>query len=173
MSISLYDSCVPSYLQLLQSVAGILQKGKDYCSAEGLDLEALPGAQLIDDMAPLAFQIVSVHHHSIGALNGAREGVFSAPGSYDGMTYDDLVARVNEAIAAVEAVTPEEVNALEGKDMIFVLGDLKLPFVVEDFISSFSQPNFYFHATTAYDILRMKGVPLGKRDYLGAIRLKA
>ena len=56
--------------------------------------------------------------------------------------------------------------------MIFQLGERKLPFIVKDFLLTFSLPNFHFHAATAYDILRLKGVPLGKRDYLGRMRLK-
>ena len=62
--------------------------------------------------------------------------------------------------------------ALEGKDVTFQIRDTKIPFTAEGFVQSFSLPNFYFHATTAYDILRSKGVPLGKRDFLGRMRLK-
>jgi hypothetical protein len=64
------------------------------------------------------------------------------------------------------------VNALEDRDLLFKFGDFKLPFVSQDFVLSFSLPNLHFHATTAYDILRMKGVPLGKRDYTGPMRIK-
>ena len=64
-----------------------------------------------------------------------------------------------------------EINALEGGDMVFAIGDNKIPFKNEDFIQSFSLPNFYFHTATAYDILRKLGVPLGKRDFLGQMRI--
>jgi hypothetical protein len=80
-----------------------------------------------------------------------------------------LVADAREALAALK---PADVNAFEGRDMAFQFRDLKMPFVAEGFLLSFSLPNFHFHATTAYDILRSKGVPLGKRDYLGQLRLK-
>ena len=66
----------------------------------------------------------------------------------------------------------QEVDALYGRDVTFQAGDMKLPFTAENFLLSFSQPNLFFHATTAYDILRHKGVPLGKRDFLGPLRLK-
>ena len=69
-------------------------------------------------------------------------------------------------------MTPDEINALEGKDVLFQFGDMKMPFTAEGFLLSFSVPNLHFHATTAYDILRMKGVPLGKRDYMGRPRMK-
>ena len=80
---------------------------------------------------------------------------------------------VADAREALQKMTPAEVNALEGKDVVFQLRDFKMPFTAEGFLLSFSLPNFYFHATTAYDILRMKGAPLGKRDYMGQLRMKA
>ncbi len=79
---------------------------------------------------------------------------------------------VADARAALRALTPDEVNALEGGDIVFHLGEAKLPFTTVGYILSFSLPNFHFHATTAYDILRTKGVPLGKRHYLGQLRMK-
>jgi hypothetical protein len=72
----------------------------------------------------------------------------------------------------LQKLTPAEVNGLAGKDVTFQIRDFKLPFTAENFFLSFSLPNFHFHATTGYDILRMKGVPLGKRDYMGNLRLK-
>ena len=63
-------------------------------------------------------------------------------------------------------------NALVGKDVVFKIGDRTTPFVAEDFLLSFSKPNFYFHSTAAYDILRIKGVAVGKRDYMGQPRVK-
>jgi hypothetical protein len=79
---------------------------------------------------------------------------------------------VTDAREALEKAKPDEVNSCEGKDVIFSVGDRKIPFTAEGFLQSFSLPNFYFHATTAYDILRNKGVPLGKRDFLGKMKLK-
>jgi hypothetical protein len=79
---------------------------------------------------------------------------------------------VTEARDELSALTPEAVNALVGRDVTFKLGDRALPFTAEDFLMSFSLPNFFFHATTAYDILRQKGAPLGKRDFLGKLKLK-
>jgi hypothetical protein len=77
---------------------------------------------------------------------------------------------VTETIAELESISADEVNGLEGKDMQFKMGEITIPFTAENFILSFSLPNFFFHATTTYDILRMKGVPLGKRDFLGRLR---
>ena len=78
---------------------------------------------------------------------------------------------MSEAIAGLEALDAEQVNALAGKEMFFRMGDFEIPFTAENFVLSFSLPNFYFHATTAYDMLRMAGVQIGKFDYLGQVRV--
>ena len=79
---------------------------------------------------------------------------------------------VADARTAVNEVTPDELNARASNDLTFKVGDKTIPFTTEDFLLSFSLPNFQFHATTAYDILRSKGVKIGKRDYLGQLRIK-
>ena len=119
------------------------------------------------------YQIASVAHHSLGAINGIKAGVFRPPGQLSPATYADMQKTLADTITALQAITPAEVNALEGKDVSFELGAFKMPFVAENFILSFSLPNFYFHATTTYDILRTHGVTLGKRDFMGPLRLKA
>ena len=101
-----------------------------------------------------------------------KKGVSGPPGAMATATYADLQKIVADAIAALTALTPEEVNGLSGKDVVFELGAMKLPFTAEGYLLSFSLPNFYFHASTAYDILRANGVPLGKRYFLGALKLK-
>ena len=101
-------------------------------------------------------------------------GLFQSPGPVPALDYAGFQKAVSEAREALEQIKPDEVNSLEGKDVVFQVGDRKLPFTVEGFLLSFSLPNFYFHATTAYTILRTKGaVPLGKRDYLGRLRSKS
>jgi hypothetical protein len=71
----------------------------------------------------------------------------------------------------LQALSREEIDVLEGKRVIFRLSSMQIPFFAENFVLSCSLPNRYFHATTAYDILRMAGVPLGKRDFLGQMRV--
>ncbi len=87
--------------------------------------------------------------------------------------YRTMQKHVADARAALEKLDPAEVNGLEGKDVVFRFRSFEMPFTAENFLMSFSLPNFYFHATTAYDILRQKGVPLGKRDFMGQMRMKA
>jgi len=173
MAISLYDVSVGQYLQTLGATAGVLERAETHVRDAGGDPDTLVGARLTEDMFPLAFQIRSVAHHSVGALAGAKSGIFNPPSGPMPTTYAELHATVADAIAALKAMTPDEVNGLEGRDMVFQLGEMKMPFLVEGFILSFSLPNFYFHATTAYDILRANGAPLGKRNFMGALKLKA
>ena len=99
--------------------------------------------------------------------------MFAPPGGMGAdLDYAGLQKLVADAREELAALSPDEGNALEGRDMVFQLGERKMPFAVEGFLLSFSTPNLHFHATTAYDILRGKGVPLGKRDYMGQMRLK-
>jgi hypothetical protein len=87
--------------------------------------------------------------------------------------FADLRAMIAEAEAALKALTPDEVNGWSGKNLDFQIGPRRLAFTPETFLLSFSLPNFHFHAVTAYDILRTRGVPLGKRDYEGRLRTRS
>jgi hypothetical protein len=173
MAIALYDLSVANYLQTLAGVAGFLEKGRAHFTANGVDLDEVVETRLVPDMLPFRFQLQSVAHHSLGAIEGVRNGLFQPPPPAPAYDYPALQKLVGDAQEALQRLTPAEVNALEGKDVVFQIRDFKMPFTAEGFLLSFSLPNFYFHATTAYDILRMKGVPLGKRDYMGAMRLKS
>lgn len=172
MGTALYDLSVASYLQGIGGVIGVLEKGLKHCTENNIDPNTLVETRIHADMFPLQFQVQSVVHHSLGAIEGLKKGVFGPPPQIPAQDYKGLQKMVADARDALGKVTPAEVNALEGRDMVFQLGSLKIPFTAEGFIMSFSLPNFYFHATTAYDVLRMKGVPLGKRDYMGQMRMK-
>ena len=173
MAISLYDVSVTSFLQVVGSVETILARGLAHAHDNALDPEGLVSARLTHDMLPLAFQVLSVAHHSIDAIEGCKAGVFGVPGAIGQPTYADLQKLVTDAKAGLLALTPDEVNALEGKKVVFRMPTFEIPFTAEGFLMSFSLPNLHFHATTAYDILRANGAPLGKRDYLGAMRISA
>ena len=105
-------------------------------------------------------------------MEATKSGVFTPPTAKPDLDYAALQALVTEARGELTALRPEAVNALLGRDVTFRVGDRTLPFTAEDFLMSFSLPNFFFHATTAYDILRYKGAPLGKRDFMGRLKLK-
>lgn len=171
MAISLYEISVGRYLQTAGAVEGFLARGLAHCGDVGVDPETLLTARLAPDMLPLAFQCASVAHHSLGAIKGVMAGAFGPPSGAPG-TYAEAQALITDTIAALKDLDPAEIDALAGKDVTFSVGSLKLPFAAEGFLMSFSLPNFYFHAATAYDILRANGVPLGKRDFMGAMKLK-
>lgn len=170
MAFTLYAATIPSYLQILGSVARLIDKAEQFCVDHQLEPDALIQARLADDMLPFAYQVKSVAVHSIGAIEGARKGTFSPDTTTPPATFDALRERIAGAIAALEALTPDDVEQLLGRDVQFVFGTHTMDFVGEEFLMSFSQPNFYFHAATAYDILRMKGVAIGKRDFNGRVR---
>ncbi|MEJ0065957.1 MAG: DUF1993 domain-containing protein [Caulobacteraceae bacterium] len=172
MAIPLYDLTVASFLQTLGGVSGFLERGLAHCRDNNIDPEEIVETRLYGDMAPFRFQIVSVVHHSAGAMAGVKSGAFAPPSDTRPLNYVELQGIVGEARATLGKLTPAEVNALEGADVTFQIRDFKLPFTAENFLMSFSTPNFFFHATTAYDILRSKGVPLGKRDFMGELRFK-
>jgi hypothetical protein len=171
MQLSLYDVTVRGFIQTVTAVQKFLLRTVTYRPEGGPTLEEIVETRLFPDMQPFRFQITQVVRHSVGAIEGVKSGLFE-PGGYDEtLDYSGLQSMVADALERLKAYTPDEINALYGREMIFQLPQAKLPFFAQDFLLSFSIPNFHFHATTAYDILRMKGVPLGKRDYLGQLRV--
>lgn len=173
MAISFHEASVPTYLQVIGGLTGVLEKGLGYCKEKGIDPESIVETRLAPDMLPFSFQIHSVVHHSVGALEGMKTGIFRPPGEKPKLSYVQLQGVVADAQAHLKNLAPADVNALEGKDVVFEFRSMKMPFTTTGFLFSFSFPNFFFHASTAYDILRSKGAPLGKRDFMGTPRVKS
>ena len=167
---SLYQAIIPSYRQILGSLTGLVDLAQSHCTDKGLAPQELIQARLAPDMHPFSYQIKSAAVHSVGAIEGIRKGSFSPDNTTPPDTFAALKARLLETLAGLEAVQPTEVNGWLGRDMAFVVGERRIEYSAEDFLLSFSQPNFYFHAATAYDILRWKGLPIGKRNFLGQVR---
>jgi hypothetical protein len=168
MTLSLHAALVPSWLQILGAGRGWLDKAIGH----GLSEAELTEARLIEDMFPFAYQVKSMAVHSQGAIEAVRQGVFS-PNFGEALpgTLAELQARLDGAISVLESVGADELESFTGQPMRFEIGERRLDFTAEDFLLTFSQPNFYFHASMAYAILRAKGVPVGKRDFLGQLRL--
>ena len=171
MGTSLYDLSVGSYTQIVGAVGNVMQKGAGYCAEQGIDLAEVVQTKLREDMAPLHFQAVCVAHHSIGAIKGMQAGEFAPPNGYGEMDYAGLQSLIASTAEELQALQADDINALGGGRLVFKIGGNEIPFSVENFVLSFSLPNFYFHATTLYDILRQLGVPLGKMDFLGALKI--
>jgi hypothetical protein len=172
MAISFYDLSVPTLLQTTRAVGGFLDRAARHCAETGRDPDDFVNLRLFEDMAPFHFQIEAASHHAVLGLEAARTGVFDAPPLVGPVPFSALRAMIAKAEAALEAYTPDEVNGWAGKDLDLQIGPRRLAFTSETLILSFFLPNFHFHAVTAYDILRIQGVPLGKRDYEGRLRTR-
>jgi hypothetical protein len=172
MATSFYDLTVPTYLQTVGAVGGVLDRAASHCAETGADPDDFLDARLIDDMAPFHFHIEVVSHHSLWALEAVKTGRFAPPALRGPIPFAELQAMTLETETALRALTPEEVDGWAGRDLDFQIGPRRLGFTSETFILSFSLPNFHFHAAIGYAILRMKGVPIGKRDYEGRLRVR-
>jgi hypothetical protein len=170
MTFSLYDAVVPSNLQILTALDQVVQKASSFCAERGSSEAEMIDARLAPDMQPFGYQVKSCVVHSIGAIEGARAGSFSPDWSPWPTYFDGLRGILQRATAELRALDRDMVDQLTATAMNIVAGERRLPFNGATFLLSFSQPNFYFHAATAYAILRAQGLSLAKRDFLGVLR---
>lgn len=172
MTLSLYDVIIPAYQQTLGSMAVLLDKGEAFCNEHGIEEKELTGARLAEDMLHFTYQVKAVTENSLGAIEGIRLGNFTPTMPSKPEDFSSLKARIATALAGIDALSSDEVNDFLGRDMKFTLGEKRIDFTAENFLLSFALPNFYFHAVTAYDLLRVRGVKLGKMVFLGEMRTK-
>ncbi|WP_199556160.1 DUF1993 domain-containing protein [Sandaracinobacteroides hominis] len=172
MTFSLYDAVVPNFRQTIGAAIHILGKAEAWASEQGKSAEEVIGYSLAPDMLPLGYQVKCLPHHSIGGIDGVRAGQFSPDMKPWPTDFAGLKALLQGADEKLAALTAADLEALQDQETAFVFGETRMPFTGANFLLSFSTPNFYFHATTFYDILRSKGVALGKRDFMGRPRLK-
>jgi hypothetical protein len=173
MLFSFYEAVVPSNLQILQAIDALLNKAEAFCVTQGRSEADLIDARLAPDMLPFGYQIKSCAVHSVGAIEGVRAGSFSPDMSPWPTNFSSLHDLVQAAVSNLKEIDRDAFDPLADKDTQFAFGETRLPFTGANFLLSFSQPNFYFHASTAYAILRAQGVKLGKRDYLGMPSIKS
>lgn len=160
MSLSMYQASVPVLLRGFKNLSAVLRKGEAYPGSE--DFVA---ARLAPDMFPLAGQIQRASDTAKGCA--ARLAGITAPSMPDEeKTFADLQERINKTVAFLESVKPEQIDGSEKKPIELKAGPNTLNFTGESYLLTFVIPNFFFHVTTAYDILRHRGVALGKMDYL-------
>lgn len=167
--LTLYDAVIPSFLQYLGSAAHLIDVAEAFCSTAGIGEAECLQLCLYPNMHPFCYQVKSAAEHSFGAINAVRAG-FAAPNlDIPPASFAGLREKIDAARRGLDAVTEAELEELSGRDVRFEFKATRLLFSTESFLLSYAQPNFYFHVTTAYDILRMKGAPIGKLDYLGHI----
>ena len=175
MATTLFDMSVPTFLQTARAVGGFLEKAAAHCDATGIDPNDLVTARLYPNMAPFWFQIECVDNYSVWGIEAMRTGAWTPPDLAQVVPFADLQARIAQTELALEAFKPDEVNACSGKELDILITHVSprpTAFTSVTFLLSFLLPNFYFHAVTAYDILRTRGVPIGKRDYEGQLRTR-
>lgn len=184
MAMSLYDLSVPAFLQTVRAMAGFLDRAIAHCAETGADPDDFVDARLHPDMAPFHFQVEAACHHSVWGVLTLKTGSFAPPALVGPVPFAELRAMIGKAVSALEAFTPDEINGWTGRMLDITLhrpldeddrswapwAPRQHAFTPEAYILSFALPNFHFHAVTAYDILRSRGVPLGKRDYEGRLR---
>ena len=167
MTLSMYAASAPVFIRMLANLERILDKGAADAEARKIDPAVLLQSRLSPTMFALSRQVqvaCDFAKNTCSRLAGAEPPKFPD----DEKTFDDLKARIAKTIAHVKAFTPDEIDGSETREITLPIGGQTMTFRGEAFLLTIGMPNFYFHVTTAYAILRHNGVDLGKRDFLGA-----
>jgi hypothetical protein len=166
MPISMYQASVPAFLSMLKNLTAIMDKAEAFAAEHKIAPEVLINWRLAPDMFPFVRQVQIAADFAKGTT--ARLAGAEVPSYPDEeKTFAELKARIAKTLKFVESFTPKDLDGSETRDINFTLGGQNVHFKGEPYLVHFVLPNFYFHATTAYDIIRSFGVELGKRDFLG------
>ena len=164
---TLYDISIPPMIRSLTSMAAFLEKGRAWAVEQGVAEADLTDARLYPDMGPLTAQIQRASDAAKGVAVRIGE-VENVPFPDEEVTFDDLAARIAKTIAFLKTAEAKDFEGKGKAEVVLKFPNGEMKFTGHDYIIGFALPNFYFHVTTAYAILRMKGVPVGKMDFLGA-----
>ena len=168
MTISMYQASAPVFVHSLGVLSTLLDKGVAFAEAKKVDPSVLLASRLAPDMFPLLRQIQSASDASKGPV--ARLAGVEVPGMPDTeTTVDELKARIAKTIEFIKGIQPAQIDGSEAREIVLKLRAGELKFNGQTYLLHFALPNFFFHVTTAYNILRHNGVEVGKRDYLGAL----
>ena len=168
MPITMHSASVPVFVRLLGNLLNWLDKAEAHAVAKKFDAGVYLGTRLAPDMLPLTKQIQI-------ACDGAKFGVARLAGveapKYDDTeaSIDELRERIRKTISFVQSVSAAQIDGTEDKDVVIPRRDGSMTLKGEAYLTTFAMPNFYFHITTAYALLRHNGVELGKMDFLGAL----
>ncbi len=167
MTCGLYDVSVPVFTRMLRAQSALLDKLVADCAARNVDPAVLLQSRLYPDMFPLVQQVQLACDFAKGA-SARLAGVPVPAFPDDEKTVDELKARIAKVIAFVESVSKADVDAGQERDITIKLRDRTVDLKGLDYLNHMAMPNFYFHCTTAYAIMRHNGVVIGKRDFIGA-----
>jgi hypothetical protein len=166
MTISMYQASVPRFANILGNLSNIMDKTQAHIDARKIADASLTGYRLFPDMLPLTSQVQIACDAAKGVV--ARLAGIDAPVFEDNeKTIADLKARIAKTIAFIQSVSPAQIDGTEDKAIVTKRGDKETHYKGMQFLLGHAIPNFYFHVTTTYNILRHNGVEIGKRDYLG------
>ncbi len=166
MSVSMYKVSAPIFLQFLNGLSGVLDKAQAHIEAKKYDESFIMGMRLYPDMHNFTRQVRASCDHAVNAC--ARIAGVDLPAFENNeTTIADLKKRIEKAVAFVSSIKPEQIDGTEDKEIVVKFGSGERRFTGQTMLINFSLPNFYFHTTTAYAILRHCGVDVGKRDFMG------
>jgi uncharacterized protein len=168
MSFNIYQTSVPVFLQTLGALSSILTKAASFAEAKKIDPSVLINARLAPDMYALARQIQIATDHAKGA--SARLAGVEIPAYADTeTTFPELQARIAKTVEFIKSLKPAQFEGADAREVTLKIGGQEMKFKGAIYLSHFAFTNFFFHATTAYNILRHNGVEIGKRDFIGSI----
>jgi uncharacterized protein len=166
MAISMYQASAPVFQRMLTNLKVILDKASAYAAAKKIDETVLLNARLYPDMLPMGRQIHIAADFAKGCT--ARLAGIDVPKYEDNeKTFAEFHARIDKTLAFIASIKPEQIDGSEGRDINITIGGNPVSFKGQPYLVHFALPNFYFHVTTAYAILRHNGVEVGKGDFLG------
>jgi hypothetical protein len=162
----MYQASIPQFTKMLTNLSNILQKGEAFAKAKNIDGTVLVGDRLAPDMFPLSKQVQIACDQ---VKNGMARLAGIEPPKFDDQesTFAQLQERIAKTIAFAQSIQPAQVDGTEAKEIKFSIKEWHFEFVGEQYLFTWIMPNFYFHVTTAYNILRHNGVEIGKADFLG------
>jgi hypothetical protein len=166
MSLSMYQASVPVFVRLLTALSAMLDKAAAHAEAKKIDPAALLQARLYPDMFALLKQVLVAADFS---KNGTARLAGVEPPKFEDTetTFPELKARLAKTLDYLKTVKPEQVDGSEERVVNVKVGGREMTFKGQDYLLTNVLPNFYFHLTTAYAILRHNGVDIGKRDFTG------
>ena len=167
MSLNLYDISIPPFLRFLQNLSNILKKGEEWANENSKDHSQLLHARLFPDMQDLVFQVQRVSDTAKNCIMRVG-GAEAVPLPDEEKTFADLYTRIEKTISILQGVDRKTFDGTEDKEIVIKPLGSEFKFSGKSYVLDYAVPNFYFHVTTAYALLRKMGVPLGKFDYMGA-----
>ncbi|HTB42263.1 MAG TPA: DUF1993 domain-containing protein [Acetobacteraceae bacterium] len=167
MAFSMFDACVPVCTQMLTGLAGVIDKAATQAAAKKFDEAVLLADRLYPDMFTLARQIrqaTDFARNAPGRLADVKLPEFPAT---DDTSFAEVKTRIEKSLAFVKDFAPAQIEGTEARDIKWMAGQREMAFKGKAYLLHFCLPNLFFHTTTAYNILRHRGIEIGKRDFLG------